>query len=112
MGALRRLYLHLFELYQETHEYHDQALIQLLLLRNQSLGIIDDTGRIFLGLHGHDDAKELMRPLCRGSHFIPRPAKHWAPQKEEEAEVEQPKIAIPVPGYVHSRHTFDEFMPP
>ncbi|CAK0878008.1 unnamed protein product [Prorocentrum cordatum] len=54
-AALRRLYARLFSLYRATREYHDQALLTLLLLRNQSLGFVDEAASLFLSLHGHDE---------------------------------------------------------
>ncbi|CAE8628072.1 unnamed protein product [Polarella glacialis] len=68
-STLRTLLHRLFVLFRATQEYHDQALIPLLLLRDQQLGIVDDAAEIFLGLHGHDEFWDLERPLCRGSYF-------------------------------------------
>jgi len=68
-SALRRVLRRLFTLYQETREFHDQALLQLLLLRNDTLGFVDTSAQLFLGLHGHNELNDLERPLCRGTHF-------------------------------------------
>lgn len=88
-GSLRRLLRRMFLLYRETGEYHDQALLALLLLRNHSLGMVDSAGEIFLGLHGHEEFEDLERPLCRGSYFAfdaevasraPENQADWRPQ--------------------------------
>lgn len=71
-AALRRLYVRLFALYAETHEYHDQALLQLLLLRQNSLGLVDVSAQLFLNLHGFSH-EELERPLCFEGYFARRP---------------------------------------
>lgn len=68
-AALRRLYARLFSLYRATREYHDQALLILLLLRNHSLGFVDEAASLFLSLHGHDEMRDLPRRLCYDGYF-------------------------------------------
>ena len=69
VNSLRRLLREMFRLYRTTSEYHDQALIPLVLLRFPDLGFVDKDAQLFLGLHGHDEFWDLERPLCRGSYF-------------------------------------------
>ena len=69
VGTLRRVLREMFQLYKRTSEYHDQALIPLVLLRFPDLGFVDKDAQLFLGLHGHDEFWDLERPLCRGSYF-------------------------------------------
>ena len=73
-GSLRRVLREMFRLYQQTSEYHDQALIPLLLMRFPGLGFVDKDAQLFLGLHGHDELWDLERPLCRGTYFEDKPA--------------------------------------
>lgn len=100
-SSLRRLLRRLFQLYQETREYHDQALLQLLLLRNRSLGFVDASAELFLGLHGHDEFDDLERPLCRGSYFV----KSAGPEVREFSRA-------PVPGYQAPERTLQGLSPP
>lgn len=99
VSALRKLLRRLFALYAETREYHDQALIALLLLRNRSLGMVDTSAQIFLELHGHDEFDDLERPLCRGTHF------KYERDVASRAEENQPdwRPEAPVPGYRATR---------
>jgi len=106
-SALRRLLRRLFALYEETHEYHDQALIQLLLLRNRSLGTVDAAGSIFFGLHGHDEFWDLERPLCRGGHFTHHPEVTAAAAAAFKA-----RPAAPVPGYKVTFRSLSGLSPP
>eukprot|EP00928_Gymnodinium_smaydae_P024763 TRINITY_DN19940_c0_g1_i1.p1 TRINITY_DN19940_c0_g1~~TRINITY_DN19940_c0_g1_i1.p1 ORF type:complete len:470 (+),score=97.25 TRINITY_DN19940_c0_g1_i1:271-1680(+) len=107
-SALRRLYRRLFALFDATREYHDQALMQLLLLQQPQLGIVDDEARIFMGLHGHDDSSVLSRPLCRGDHFEEVvPAERAAIAEENEAGT-----LMPVPGYRLGRRLGSHLRPP
>lgn len=69
VSSLRRLLHKMIQLYRRTSEYHDQALIPLLLLGFPDLGFVDKDARLFLGLHGHDEFWDLERPLCRGNYF-------------------------------------------
>ena len=85
---MKRLLSRLFALWRETGEFDDQAetapkpaelhgqpfgkaLLMLLLLRNESLGLVDSTGSIFLELHGHDEFWDRLDPtlltLCSRS---------------------------------------------
>ena len=69
VNSLLRLLHEMFQLYQTTSEYHDQALIPLLLLQFPHLGFVDKEAQLFLGLHGHDEFWDLERGLCRGNYF-------------------------------------------
>ncbi|CAJ1430319.1 unnamed protein product [Effrenium voratum] len=68
-AAVRGLLRRMFAMFQETKEYHDQALLQVLLLRFPELGFVDSNAQLFLGLHGHNEFWDLERPLCRGDYF-------------------------------------------
>eukprot|EP00747_Dinoflagellata_sp_TGD_P151429 gnl/TRDRNA2_/TRDRNA2_177207_c4_seq1.p1 gnl/TRDRNA2_/TRDRNA2_177207_c4~~gnl/TRDRNA2_/TRDRNA2_177207_c4_seq1.p1 ORF type:complete len:463 (+),score=52.80 gnl/TRDRNA2_/TRDRNA2_177207_c4_seq1:91-1479(+) len=70
-GSLRRIMKRMFALYTRTKEYHDQALMALLLLQNRTLGLVDTEGKLFLGLHGYDEEADLARPLCKPGYFEP-----------------------------------------
>mmetsp|Transcript_30355 Transcript_30355/g.56156 ORF Transcript_30355/g.56156 Transcript_30355/m.56156 type:complete len:477 (-) Transcript_30355:26-1456(-) len=100
-AALRRLLRRLFSLFKESREYHDQALLALLVLRNRSLGLVDTTGKVFLGLHGHDQFKDLERPLCQGNYFVQRPGQVLAKKL----------VHAPVRDYQQVRG-FEAFQPP
>jgi len=69
VSALQRMLAYFFALVDETREYHDQSLFALLLLRNQSLGLVDTAGRLFLALHGHHELSDLDRRLCHDDYF-------------------------------------------
>eukprot|EP00929_Paragymnodinium_shiwhaense_P002506 TRINITY_DN102775_c0_g1_i1.p1 TRINITY_DN102775_c0_g1~~TRINITY_DN102775_c0_g1_i1.p1 ORF type:complete len:411 (+),score=47.72 TRINITY_DN102775_c0_g1_i1:131-1363(+) len=73
-SAMRRFLKYTFQLYTETREYHDQALFANLILHSEGLGDVDIDGRLFLTLHGHEEAEGfqssmLEGTLCRGDHF-------------------------------------------
>ena len=69
VASLRRVLQAMFALYLRTGEYHDQALIPLVLLAAPRLGFVDRRAELFFSLHGHDELGDLERPLCRGSYF-------------------------------------------
>jgi len=105
-SALRRVLKRTLQLYAETREYHDQALLQVLLLQNRSLGLVDTAAEIFLGLHGHDEFDDLERPLCRGSHFTRDPV-----AEAEDLQAARP-IRPPVPGYKAPKRRLVGLVPP
>lgn len=109
-SALRRILRRLFALYVETREYHDQALLALLLLRNRSLGFVDTSAQLFLGLHGHDELRDLERPLCRGTYFERHSQRGGmaVPEKEDPAR----HLHKPVPGYKAPDQTLVGLSPP
>jgi len=103
-SSMRHVLWKLFNFYTRTHEYHDQALFALLLLRNRTLGLVDTSARLFLGLHGHDEFQDLERPLCRDGYFMHRP-------ETRNPKPQQQHLRPPVPGYETVR-TFAGLSPP
>ncbi|CAE7644229.1 unnamed protein product, partial [Symbiodinium pilosum] len=103
-ASLRRVLRRTLKLYAQTKEYNDQALIAVLLLQRPSLGFVDSSAELFLGLHGHDEFLDLERPLCRGSYFErEKPATTTAKPAQEASG--------PMPEYTAVR-SFRGLLPP
>lgn len=69
VSAFRRLLREFMAIHARRGEYDDQAILGLVLMRNRSLGFVDAGAEIFLQLHGHDERRDLERPLCHGDYF-------------------------------------------
>lgn len=100
-SALRRLLRRLFLLYRTTQEYYDQALLTILLLQNQSLGLVDVAGTVFFNLHGHDEERDLERPLCYDGYLARQP-QAWRDHRPPQLPVVGHRLARPL----------QDFMPP
>merc|ERR1712217_756593 len=69
VGAVRHLLIRMFDLHHATFEVDDQALLQVLLLCNRTVGLVDTAAELFYTLGMHDEIQELERPVCGEDYF-------------------------------------------